>query len=157
MEKAYEPKLEYAFSIRVDFGPRYKMGPMINGMSRGYVGVTGGTITGPRLQGTVVPHSGGDWPFIREDGIVEFFAVYLLQAADGTLMQIQNRGCRNVPPEIMKRMDNGEPVDPTTYYFRIAPIFEVPVGPHDWMSRTVFVGAAERTETYSNFDYYAVM
>ena len=88
MEKTDQPTLDYVFSIRVEFGPRMKTGPMINGMSRGFVGVTGGKIEGPRLQGKVVPHSGGDWPFIREDGVVEFFAVYLLEAADGTLIQI---------------------------------------------------------------------
>ncbi|MGH6989030.1 MAG: DUF3237 family protein, partial [Stellaceae bacterium] len=32
------------------------------------------------------------------------------------------------------------------YYFRCAPVFETPPGPHDWLTRHVFVGYGARFE-----------
>lgn len=41
-------------------------------------------------------------------------------------------------------------------YRRITPRFAAPEGPHDWLSRTIFVGVAERRGASTFFDYYAV-
>ena len=54
------PVLEHAFDIRVDFDRRIVCGPICGGGQMGFVGVGGGTIHGPRLNGRVVPMSGGD-------------------------------------------------------------------------------------------------
>ena len=73
--------LEFAFRIRLEFGagPRIRLGPVHPGVVRGFVSVLGGEITGPRLTGRVLPRSGGDWPRIWSDGMVEFEAHYLLE------------------------------------------------------------------------------
>ena len=52
--------------------------------------ITGGTVSGPRLQGIVVPE-GGDWA-IERGGTTELDARYLLRADDGRLIDIVNRG-----------------------------------------------------------------
>ena len=43
-------------------------------------------------------------------------------------------------------------------YFRITPVFDAPVGPHDWLTRTVIVGRGRRLPDpdHTVFDYYAV-
>jgi hypothetical protein len=152
-----KPKLEYIFTARVEFGERLRFGPFKSGGERGFLNVTGGTITGPRLQGTVMPNSGGDWPIIRTDGVVEFDAIYGFQASDGTVIQITNSGLRHAPPEVLHRMNTHQDVDPSEYYFRITPRFEVQSGPHEWLAQTVIVGAADRHKNYSDFYYYAVV
>jgi hypothetical protein len=152
-----EPALEFAFQIRVNFGERTRIGTLSSGIGRGYTTAAGGTITGPRLTGSVVPNSGADWPSYWPDGVVEFTARYLLQASDGTLIVINNRGYRHAPPDVARRMEALEPVDPAEYYMRLAPSFEAPVGPHDWLNRTVFVGCADRHGDHSVFRYYAVV
>jgi hypothetical protein len=54
-------------------------------------------------------------------------------------------------------MEALEPVDSSQYYMRMTPVFETPVGKHDWLTRTVIVGSAERHADHSIFDYYAVL
>ena len=151
------PTLEYVFTIRVEFDQRLKFDPTPNGVVRGYTRASGGHITGPRLQGKVIPYSGGDWPYFRADGAVQFEAVYLLEASDGAGIVVKNRGVRHASAETLAKMNAFQRVEPHEYYFRVAPIFEAPKGPHDWLNRTIIVGGADRNENYSDFTYYAVM
>ena len=149
-------RLELAFRVRLDFGPgpRLRFGPVHGGFTRGYVGVLGGEVTGPRLTGRAVPHSGGDWPRFWPDGLVEFEAHYLLEASDGTPIYVHNRGFAWSSPEVLARMERGEEVDAAAYYARLTPTFEAPPGPHEWLSRSVFVGQGERHANHSVFEYY---
>lgn len=150
------PRLDYVFMLRVNFGHRTKIGPLPSGFVRGFTNVVGGTISGPRLNGDIVPHSGGDWPAYWPGGAVEFSARYMLRADDGTLIALVNRGYRHASPAVTERMERLDPVAPDEYYMRLAPSFEAPVGPHDWLNRTVFVGTADRRTDHSLFHFWAV-
>lgn len=151
------PRLEYAFAIRVYFAHRKKFGALPSGFVRGFTSAIGGDVKGPKLNGKVVPHSGGDWPAYWPGGGVEFSAQYLLEADDGTQIVIKNRGFRYATPEVTARMERLDPVDPSEYYMRLSPFFEAPVGPHDWMNRTVFVGTANRQPDHSVFRFWQVL
>lgn len=150
-----DPTLEFVFQITVRFS-RIDIGMLPSGIRRGFTPVTGGEIAGPRLQGRVVPNSGGDYASWWPNGVVEFNAQYMLEASDGTLIVLKNRGFRHAPPDVLKRMEALEPVDPGDYYMRVTPVFEAPVGPHQWLGQTVFVGAADRRADHSVFRYFAV-
>ena len=142
--------LEHVFDIEVEFGAdRHMFGPLPGGGHQGYTPAIGGTISGPRLSGRVVPHSGADYALVRDDGTIELSAHYMLEAEDGTNIYIQNR-CYLV----RARKGSSQPS-----YFRLTPYFRVPTGPHDWLSRTVIVGGGERrTEPdRSLFRYYALV
>src|SRR6187551_525656 len=95
------PKLEYAFQIKINLSKRFRYGPTTDGLERGYVGVLGGTVTGERFNGKIVPHTGGDWPSIRPDNTCDFNARYLIEADDGTLVQIRNVGIRHGSQEVL--------------------------------------------------------
>ena len=153
-----KPALELAFHIRLDFedGPRTRFVPALKTFSRGFVGLLGGEVSGPRLQGRVLPHSGGDWPRLWPSGLVEFEAHYMLEAADGTPIYIHNRGIACSSPAGLARIEAGGAPDPADTYCRITPRFEAPEGSHDWLTRTIFVGVAERRGASTHFDYYAV-
>lgn len=151
------PSLEYAFEIKIDLSNRFRYGPAADGLERGYVGVLGGTVTGPRFNGRIVPHTGGDWPEIWPDQTCDFNARYLIEADDGTLIQIRNSGIRHGPKEVLERLQNYQPVDPSEYYMRITPRFDAPEGPHAWLSKTIFIGTANRREDHSVFNYWAVL
>ena len=107
----------------------------------------GGVIEGPRLNGRIVPLSGADHATVRAEGIVDFNAHYLMQANDGTYIYIVNRGYLEPSP------GGGQP-----RYFVCTPQFKVPIGPHDWLTRTVIVGSGERHSNpdHTIFRYYAV-
>ena len=156
--------LKYAFSVAVFFKERVFID---SPRTRGFVPAHGGEIWGPRLQGRVVPYGGADY---ASNG---FYAHYMLQAADGALIYIQNRG-------YVKRLDGlslvmarpprkaDEPIDQQVRTavdpdaparFRITPIFDAPVGPHDWLTRTLFVGHGRRyvNPDHTIFTYYEVI
>ena len=143
-------RLEHVFDIEVLFGAdRAIFGPLPGGGSQGYTPAIGGTIGGPRLSGIVVPHSGADYALVRDDGTIELSAHYLLETEDGTRIYIQNRGY----------LVRAGPGGAQPSYFRLTPYFRVPVGPHDWLSRTVIVGGGERLTNpdRSLFRYYALV
>jgi hypothetical protein len=149
-------ELEFAFRIRMELGIRQKIGELPSGSVRGFVSAAGGTVEGPRLNGRVVPNSGGDWALYRPDNTVQFSARYMLEADDGTQIYMQNTGYRHALPEVAKKMEALEPVDPSQYYFRITPTFETPVGKHDWLTRHLIIGTADRRADHSIFHYYIV-
>ncbi len=152
------PELELAFHIRLDFtpGPRLRFTPAYKQMTRGFVGLAGGEVSGPRLAGKVLPNSGGDWPQMWGSGLIEFDAHYMLEADDGTPIYIHNSGLAYSSPEVMKAIEAGETPRAEDSYCRITPRFEAPEGPHDWLNRTIFVGTAERRGNSTFFDYYSV-
>ena len=145
-------KLEYVFQIRIDFSERVSFATP-NGR-RAYVPVVGGVIEGPRLQGKVVPHSGADYA-----GNGRLDAHYMLQASDGAMIYINNTGY--LYPVDGKPIDRNDPSwgGDREFYFRCTPYFDTPVGPHDWLTRTVIVGTGKRhaNPDYTIFTYYAVL
>lgn len=151
-----QPELEFVMDIRLTLGPKLALGPLPKGGDRYYVEVLGGTFEGPRLKGKVL-RGGGDWPHIRPDGVFDFDARYILQEDDGTLIYLMNRGFRWGPPEVMARMARREPVDPSEYYMRTSPIFDVPAGQHDWLTRHVFFGMGDKIPEGNVIRYYQVL
>jgi hypothetical protein len=154
----FAPRFEYAFSIALTLTPVRWVSPSTMGATRGAVYAAQGSIEGPALNGRVVPMSGGDWPLVRPDGVIDFDARYLLELDDGTLIYMQNSGYRWAStPEIGERMARNEPVDPDSYYMRVTPKFDVPAGPHDWLARHVFVGVAEKTPGANRIHYFKLL
>jgi hypothetical protein len=154
--------LEFVFQIHLFLKERIPFKPTTPLGGRVYVAAAAGEVTGPRLQGKIIPYSGAEWPRGRQDHVYEVNAHYMLEASDGTPIYIHNRGFN------YSRDDDGTP---TPYrpqdgfaanpnrYLRLTPVFDVPVGPHDWLTRTVIVGTGVR---YANpdravFTYYAVL
>ncbi|HTC43979.1 MAG TPA: DUF3237 family protein [Steroidobacteraceae bacterium] len=149
--------LRWAFSARVIFADRFNIAAPVQ---RGYTSVGIGEIWGPRLQGRVLPHSGAD--YYKNT----FNTYYMFEPADGTLIFIHNRGTKRrfaaQPPPGADPIPDAitDPNAPGGWVrFRVAPTFVAPVGPHDWMNRTVFVGNATKHQNpdHTVFTYYEVL
>ena len=148
------PTLDFVFSIRVAVSAPIETG-CIDGKRRRCIPITGGSIDGPRLQGVVMP-LGSDWQTIDSEGVTELDARYAITASDGTIIEVRNRGVRVASPDVSDMLARGEPVDPALYYFRTTPRFTVPAGPHEWLRRTLFVGAGLRRPDHVLIRIYAV-
>lgn len=148
------PTLAHAFSMRIEVAPPLEQGE-IDGARQRFIPITGGTITGPRLTGTVLP-GGGDWQAIHAGGLASVHARYMLKAADGTVIGIDNVGVRVASAEVTEQLAKGEDVDPTAYYFRTVPTFTVAEGPHAWLRRAVFVARGVRRPDHVVIDVYEV-
>ena len=142
MTDATAPALEHVFTARVTVATPLELGQTSAGRRR-VIPITGGTVSGPRLQGQVLA-GGADWQSVLADGTAHLVARYTLLADDGTLISVVNRGVRRGPPEVLARLVAGEIVEPSEYYFRAAPSFEVEPGPHDWLARSMFMAVGER-------------
>jgi hypothetical protein len=45
-------------------------------------------------------------------------------------------------PEVLERLDAGEDVPETEYYYRTSPMIRTSAPAYEWLSRTVFIGMA---------------
>ena len=84
-ETSADPTLEFAFEVVASLEAPLQLGNTGMGVRR-IIGVTGGTVTGPKLNGIVLP-GGADWQIVRADGVTEISARYTLQADDGALIE----------------------------------------------------------------------
>lgn len=161
----------YVFSVSVFFKERI----MIESQRRrAYVPAIGGEIWGPRLSGRVVPYGGADY------GSGSLVAHYMFEASDGAMIYITNyasivrvdddgkpvlwkedtptpRRPPGEPPQ--QTFSSGNPSGNKYQRFRTMPVFDAPVGKHDWLNRTTLVGHAVRyvNPDHSIFTYYEVL
>jgi hypothetical protein len=157
------PRLEFAMEVKLTF-PRVQTIPNVpSGGNRSAVYVSGGTFEGPRLKGTAVPGSGGDYAYFRPDDVAVFDARYMLEEEDGTLILLNNRGFLwGREPGVMQRLRDwafadGPPVAHEEYYLRGNPSFECSIGKHDWLTKHVFIGVGERRSDGNLLRYYALV
>jgi len=104
--------------------------------------VFGGVFEGDRLSGEVMD-SGNDWQTVRAD-CLKLDVRLVLRTTDGALIVMTYQCLRAGPPNVLEKLDTGEAVDPTSYYFRMNPVFETSSPKYDWMNRIVAVGVGHR-------------
>ena len=136
------PRLDYVGTVEAEVAAPVVIGAGVAGERR-IVSILGGRVSGPRLEGEVLP-GGADFQLVRPDGVAEIEARYALRLADGALVYVVNRGLRHAAPDDMARLLRGEPVPPERVYFRTAPAFETASPAHTWLQRGLFVGFGER-------------
>ncbi|GAA1060099.1 DUF3237 domain-containing protein [Agromyces bracchium] len=134
-----QPELEFAFEIRVDVDRWLPIGRSAD-EDLTFTPITGGTVAGPMLAGTVLPY-GGDWA-VERSRTSQLEARYLLRADDGAVIDILNRGYFRASEEVVARLVAGENVPEEEYYFRTAPVFQTDAPAHRWLAEHQFVGLA---------------
>src|SRR5271168_904376 len=105
--------------------------------------VPGGVFEGERLSGEVL-EGGSDWQTVRPDGATTLDVRLVLKTKDDALVGMTYRGLRHGPAEVISRLERGEVVDPSSYYFRINPLFETAAPQYDWINRVIAIGIGHR-------------
>ncbi|EYT56118.1 hypothetical protein H490_0102915 [Leucobacter sp. UCD-THU] len=139
------PTLEYVFEIRATVDPDLRIGRGADELLT-FTPISGGSVTGPRLNGEVLA-GGGDWA-VERSGTAQLEARYLIRADDGAVIDVLNRGYFRATDEVMARMERGEAVlesDPGLY-FRTAPVFQTDAPAHRWLAEHQFIGLARDGE-----------
>lgn len=152
---ATAPGLRFAFSIKAKVGPVQDLGQTARGHRR-IIDIVGGEVTGPRLEGEILP-GGADWQIVRPDGTIEVVARYTIRNASGAMIYVQNEGLRVASPEILARMSKGELVPFDSYHFRTAPRFETSAPGLKWLERATFIGVAARTPDRIAIGFHEVL
>jgi hypothetical protein len=104
--------------------------------------IQGGSFEGERLCGEVL--GGIDLQAVRTDSCIKLDVRLVLRTTDGELIVMTYHCLRAGSPSIIEKLDEGEAVDPRSYYFRMNPMFETSSPKYDWMNRIVAIGAGHR-------------
>ena len=144
------PTLETIADLTVHVAPPIEAGMVLGLNSRGrrrIIAITGGSMSGPRLQGRVLP-GGADFQIVVSDTCAELDARYMI-ALDGPEFGgqhifVQNRALRRGSAQDIARLVRGETVDPQAIYFRCVPSFEVSDERLRWLTESIFVGTGAR-------------
>jgi Protein of unknown function (DUF3237) len=136
------PTLTHIADFHVEVGAPIAIGETAQGLRR-VVPITGGIIKGARLNGTIL-NAGADFQIIGPDGFTRLEARYVVRLDDGALVYVENRGVRFGSPEVMARINRGDPVDPAEVYSRSTPRFETAAPTHQWLTRPLFIAAGAR-------------
>ena len=152
-----ELKSEFLFEVTASLGQpeTVDVGTTPHGTRR-IVYVTGGTIDGPKVKGTVLP-GGGDWLIVRPDGATILDVRAAFRTDDGEIVYMYYRGVAYTPPEVAERAARGETIDPAEVYFRTTPVFETASEKYAWLNRTVAVGVGRRTADGVAYRVYAIL
>lgn len=118
--------------------------------------VRGGHFEGERLTGTV--HDGGaDWLLERSDGVLTLDVRITLETQDGALIYMSYRGLRHGPESAMNRLNAGEDVDPSEYYFRVTPEFETGDQRYVWINKIIAIGTGHRLPSGPVYEVFEVL
>jgi Protein of unknown function (DUF3237) len=126
---------------------------MIGGQNRRCIPITGGSVSGI-FQG-IVENGGADWQTVLPDGSLDIDARYILRLAEGTV-EVESRGLRTGPPEVLARLGAGETVDPALYYFRTAMRFRTAASSLLLLNHILAISVGERLPETVRLTVYEV-
>ncbi|MGJ6964377.1 DUF3237 domain-containing protein [Streptosporangium sp. G11] len=146
--------LEHLATFTVMLDPILELGDTHWGRRR-VINIVGGSFEGPRFSGVILP-GGADWQIVHADGMASVDTRYTLRTHDGAHLYLSTSGVRHGPAEVMARLAQGEPVDPSEYYFRVFCRFETGDERYLWLNRTLAVGTAGRLPDAVRYDAYTL-
>lgn len=150
------PQLEHLCDLAVTIAAPVEVGQTPAGLRR-MIPITGGTVTGPRLNGKVMA-GGADFQLILNSGTqAHLDARYVIELDDGSRVFVQNTALRVASLENSQRIMNGQPVNPDEIYFRCQPKLEATAPQWAWLSDSQFIGSGRRTPDGVYLSFYRVL
>jgi hypothetical protein len=146
---------EPIFRVDCEVANLVDLGPTPFGHRR-VVNLLGGTVSGAKLTGRILP-GGSDWQVMAADGALDIHARYTIESDAGALIQVDSKGVRNGPPDMMARLGRGEDVDPSLYYFRTVMRFETAHPSAAWLNRILALAKGAREKNAVKLDVYEVL
>ncbi len=146
-------KLEKLFTIALDVPEVQDLGATPYGVRR-IARVAGGSFEGPKLKGKVL--GGGDWIVMRNDGALQLDVRQTLETDDKHLIYMTYKGFRHGPKDVIDRLNKGEAVDPSLYYFRTTPYFETSSDKYGWLNRICSIATGERKASGPTYHVFEV-
>jgi hypothetical protein len=150
-----EPSLKRVYRLEATLSDPLDLGDVAQGHRR-VVPLTGGTFTGPELNGTLLPGVSADWQMVLPDGTALGDIRYTLRTDDGALLYVQSRGVRHGGAEVLARLGRGDDVDASEYTFRTSTQIETAAPGLDWLNKGVFIGVGGRQAGAVIYETYLV-
>jgi hypothetical protein len=149
------PKLTHVYRLDATLGAPLELGDVSQGHRR-IVALTGGTFTGPELNGKLLPGASADWQILLPDGTALGDIRYTLQTEGGEFLYVQSRSVRHGSPEVLGRLARGEQVDASEYTFRTSTQIETAAPDLDWLNKGIFISVGARGAAGVIYDTYLV-
>ena len=151
-----DPRLTLVYRLEATLGEPLDLGDTAQGHRR-IVPLTGGTFTGPELNGTLLPGASADWQIVLPDGTALGDIRYTLQTDGGDLLYVRSRGVRHGSAEVLARLARGEDVDAERVHLphrdrRSRP----PPRELDWLNKGVFISVGGRQPGGVIYETYLV-
>jgi hypothetical protein len=150
-----DPRLRKIYRLEATLGAPLDLGEVTNGRRR-IVPQTGGTFTGPELDGKLLPGASADWQIVLPDGTSLGDIRYTLQTDGGDLLYVQSRSVRHGSAEVLARLARGEDVDAREYTFRTSTQIETAAPALDWLNKGVFISVGGRQAAGVIYETYLV-
>jgi hypothetical protein len=150
-----EPRLARVYRLEATLGQPLDFGDVPQGHRR-IVPQTGGTFTGPELNGKLLGGASADWQIVLPDGTALGDIRYTLQTDAGELLYVQSRGVRHGSAEVLARLGRGEDVDASEYTFRTSTQIETAAPRLDWLNKGIFVSVGGRQAAGVIYETYLV-
>jgi hypothetical protein len=149
------PKLTHVYRLEAELGAPLELGDVSQGQRR-IVALTGGTFTGPELNGKLLAGASADWQILLPDGTALGDIRYTLQTEGGALLYVQSRSVRHGSAEVLARLARGEDVDASEYTFRASTQIETAAQDLDWLNKGIFISVGARGTEGVIYDTYLV-
>jgi hypothetical protein len=150
-----DPRLTRIYRLEATVGPPLDLGD-VSGGHRRIVPLTGGTFTGPEINGKLLPGASADWQIVLPDGTALGDIRYTLETEGGDLLYVQSRGVRHGSAEVLERLGRGEDVDAGEYTFRTSTQIETGASDLDWLNKGVFISVGGREPGGLIYETYLV-
>jgi muconolactone delta-isomerase len=149
------PRAAPVYRLEATLGEPVDLGDTERGHRR-IVPLTGGTFTGPAINGTLVPGACADWQTVLRDGTAIGDIRYTLRTDRGDVLYVQSRSIRHGSADVLARLAAGEDVDPSEYTFRAATEIGTAAAELDWLNKGVFVSVGGRQPGGVVYETYLV-
>jgi hypothetical protein len=150
-----EPRLRQVYRLEAVVGEPLDIGNVREGQRR-IVPLTGGSFTGPELNGELLPGGSADWQIVLPDGTALGDIRYTLETGDGALLYVQSQGVRHGSAEVLARLARGDDVDPSEYTFRTSTRIETASSELAWLNKGIFVSVGGRRRGGVIYETYLV-
>ena len=150
-----DPRLTRVYRLEATLGVPLDLGATARGHRR-IVPLTGGTFTGPELNGTLLPGASADWQTVLPDGTALGDIRYTLQTDGGDLLYVKSSGLRHGSADVLARLGRGEEVEAGEYTFRTSTEIETAAPQLDWLNKGIFIGVAGRRPAGVVYETYLV-
>jgi hypothetical protein len=150
-----DPRLTPVYRLEATLGEPVELGDASQGHRR-IVPLTGGTFTGPAINGTLLAGASADWQRMMPDGTALGDIRYTLKTDGGDVLYVQSRSVRHGSPEVLARLRRGEDVDASEYTFRTSTQIETAATELDWLNKGVFVSVGGRQAGAVVYETYLV-
>jgi hypothetical protein len=150
-----DPRLTLVYRLEATLAEPLDLGDVASGHRR-IVPLTGGTFSGPDLNGRLLPGASADWQIILPDGTALGDIRYTLRTDGGDLLYVQSRSVRHGRADVLARLGRGEEVDASEYTFRTSTQIETAAPGLDWLNNGVFISVGGRQAGGVIYETYLV-